>query len=167
MFFKIDDWLFEKVFQPFSDWFCDRSGRSPLWLAATSMYLFIAGTIGDQLLFTHSWINMVFSAFVCLFLGFVALSYDRKSVAPESPQGALNPHRADAFFVFLRLYLVITLPIDIASTFIEHSGEKMTHSHALDLFLSVTFLLFLYFEACETKPPAPPKKNERLSTQLA
>ncbi len=167
MFLQIDNWLFDKVFQPAADWFCDLTARNPFWLAATSMYLYIAGTITDQILFKHSWISMSFSAFLCVLLGFLAFSYDRKSIAPDKVSRTMNPNRVSVFLRILRVYSVISLPLKMADMFVEHPGQGTTHYDGLNLFMSVMFLLFLYFEACETKPPAPPKKKEVEGTRLA
>lgn len=161
MFVKLDDWMFNQVFQPFADWFCDRSGRNPFWLAATCMYLFIAGTIVGHVLFKSSLFAMIFNAFVCIYLLFRAFSYDRKSIAPNKTAGTLNPNRMDKFFRFLRLSSIAIFLKNVASMFIPHSGHAVTHSDSLKLFLIFIFLLILYFDACETKPPAPPKQAKR------
>ncbi len=165
MFLRIDDWLFSRVFQPFADWFCDHTGRNPFYLAATCMYLYIAGIVAGNVMFKHSWIMMILSASICIFMGYVAFSYDRDSIAPSKATGTLNRDRANGLLRFLRAYSFVTLPLDVVEIFVEHQGKVKTHSDELDFFLSVMFLLFLYFEACEQKPPAPPKK--KLQTKLA
>ena len=163
MFLKIDNWLFDKVFQPVADWFCDRSGRNPFWLAATCMYLYIAGTIIDQIMFKHSWFENTFTGFFCVFLGYTAFSYDRKSIAPRTKSGTMNPNRVSGLHFFLRVYCALTLPQEGVPIFIPHLGKSETYYDELTLFRSIMFLLFLYFEACEKKPPAPPKEQERFT----
>ena len=59
----------------------------------------------------------------------------------------------------MRIALVILLPVDVFDIIIAHPGQGVTHSDGLDFLRQVMLMSFLYFEACETKPPAPPKKK--------
>lgn len=165
MFRKIDDWLFDKVFQPFADWFCDLSGRNPFWLAATCMYIWITVVIYDNVTFQNSWISMAVDGFLVIVFGLTAISYDRNSAAPQAMNVSLNPYRTNNFFVFLRMFCVLNYPLMVLGIFMYQKGQGETHSPGLNLLRSTMFLLYLYFEACETKPPAPPK--EKMERKLA
>lgn len=167
MYLKIDNWLFDKVFQPFSDWFCDQTRRNPFWLAATSMYLFIAGTLTNDVLFTRAWSGKLLDAMLCVYFIFRAFSYDKKSRAPKKFSLTLNPLRSDKFHQIVRVFSAIILPFDGFKIFVNDPEKIAAHSHVLNFLLSVSFFLFLYFEACETKPPAPPKKKEELKLARA
>jgi hypothetical protein len=158
MFRAIDDWLFEKIFQPFADWFCDNTDRSPLWLAATCIYIWIAAIVYDNVEFPNSLLSMTLDAFLVIFFGYTALSYDRKSIAPDKTSLTLNPNRQNQLLRLIRVVCILLLPSDIWAIFTAHPGQGVTHSDAVNLLQSVTLMLFLYFEACETKPPAPPKR---------
>ena len=165
MFLKIDDWLFNKVFQPFADWFCDRTGRNPFWLSATCLYVWIACVLCDNVLYQKSWFSMTLDALLIVLFGYLAYINEKNSLAPTTTTGYLNPSRKSGLSFFARIIFIITYPFDIINLFITHPGQGQTHSDVIDFLTSSFFILHLYFEACESKPPAPPKKKE--STKLA
>ncbi len=166
MFLKIDDWSFDKIFQPFADWFCDRTGRSPHWLAATFAYLYIAGVILEQIYFpNNSWLSLAFDAVMAVVVIDIATNHDEEDKKKITTLTAtMNPVRRDIFWQFMRItgWLALLLNIsDIIRNDIETSYDMFRC-----LQISLLVCLF-YFEACEAKPPAPPKKKEVMSTKLA
>jgi hypothetical protein len=167
MFLKIDDWFFDKVFQPFADWFCDQTNRNPLYLASISGYLFVSGIVVEHTIFPHSVIYNIIAGLICTYIAIRSSFHNQRSHAPSKKSPFMNPYRVDKFFFFLRMFLIINLPFDIYSVIVHDVGNGKTHSDVLELFKSVTFISFLYFEACEAKPPAPPKKKESLYTRSA
>ena len=158
MFLKIDDWLFAKVFQPFSDWFMDHYGRGPFWLAATSAYLIVATAV---LLQIFSVVPFTINGLMFLIGIRHILVYDwsDKRHTYKRP-GTANP---DRYNLFDRLLRIAFFGMFIVANWLLVKSIVIDESIIIYLVLltqTLGCLCAIYFEACETKPPAPPKKKE-------
>ena len=162
MFLKIDDWLFDKVFQPFSDWFCDRTGRSSFWLAATGAYLLLAGTIVMFTIFDNSFSEKISLSLTCLVALYFAREFDKRDGVERNK--TMNPRRVFLPFLFYRLS-GIGVGLFLLYDLFRADGDMV--ERITRLCLHIIFLCSFYFSACETKPPAPPKKKEVRSGKFA
>ena len=136
MFLKIDNWLFDKVFQPFADWFTDHTGRNVHWIAATCAYLYGACIVVKQVYFrSDSWFGITLDVILLLLMLTAAQRHDRQSTTHTSLH--MNPYRTDSFFQFMR---VLGIPIFFLnlSDFLRNNTESSE-----DLFRSFSSLLFL------------------------
>ena len=162
MFLKIDNWFFDKIFQPISDWFMDTYGRGPHWIAATFAYLYAASILMKQFYFSnHSWFGMFMDALLFLFVLGIAMRNDKMDKNHAS-SSAMNWRRVDFLFQFLRIIGWPIMALNISDIF---RNNIETSEDIFRSFQSLVFLCLLYFESCETRPPKPKqKKQERLVT---
>ncbi len=159
MFLKIDNWLFAILFQPISDWSIDTYKRGPFWIAAVLGYLlsasFIAAYFTEAVSFGST--NLVMSALIL----FVAWDNDKKDKEKTKSTPTLNEARVNLPHLTIRIILLI----------LSLNMLVITAVYGLNAFLGLVsvqtaiYTSMVYFEACETKPPAPPKKKEE--TKLA
>ncbi len=161
MFLKIDNWLFDKVFQRFADWFTNQTGRGPFWLSATCIHLYISLVITRIVILRPVGIQFVSALFeiaVCIYLFMMSRKIDKRDKISKSP--TLNIRRYGPEFRRVRLLaivIVLFLFVPISTTSVEWMW--LVYVGQMSAFIST-----LYFGSCNTKPPAPPKKNE---TKLA
>ena len=161
MFLKIDNIMFDKVFQPFADWFCDRTGQGPLWLAGTAAYMvMVTAALTQMFLFGSLILNVIM-----FLIGLInVLNNNWKHKHQKYYSGTLNPKRHDVVERFIRIsFLVLTI---YASLELTAFSVNITIGVVL-VIQGMSLLSIYYFEACETKPPAPPKKKEFKSGKLA
>ena len=157
MLIKIDNWLFDKIFQPISDWFVDRTGRGTLWLASTCAYLFVAGTIALTILFESTIFDKFLNALVCLSVLYVCRIYDRREQAWQKRNALTkNPLRALPLTFLVRM-VGILVTIFLFSDLFRANNDM--NERIFRLITQLAFLCSFYFAACETTPPAPPKKG--------
>lgn len=162
MFIKIDNWMFAKVFQPISDWLVTRNGKGPHSLAAICGYLYSSLLVVENIYFPHeSWLAIVFDVFVIMIVLDLAYKHEKaeKKISVGNSSTALNQARTNKLFQFFRItgWLICSLNV---FDFMKDSVDSQ--EDAIRLGLSLTFTVFIYFDACETKPPAPPERKEKL-----
>jgi hypothetical protein len=160
MFQKIDDWLFDKIFQPFADWFYDAYGKNTFWIAATLCYSYILTVacerlIAQEISFDYNVLDIV----LCIYIASKALKNDAKARRIRRTQR--NAARIiHSYFVLRQVIFLSIIPAGILLLFsVSIVGSVL-------IFLRVIiFCMIFYFEACDTKPPASPKKGPQ--TRLA
>lgn len=163
MFLRIDNWMFNKVFQPFVDWFDEKTGFGPLWLSGICGCLAAATVTVQQLFFpSNSWWWLIFVLILVISTvegSYINFTKDRNTRSTPT----LNGHRNNKVARFERLlfliiggFAIITIPL------VEITQEILVRSFSL-----WTFTGFFYFMACERKPPAPPKEVPSLKTAQA
>jgi len=163
MFIKIDDWLFDKIFQPISDWSTDRYVRGPHWIAAVLGYFLSASCIAAFFIIQGTARGLTY-VMLTVFFFFTAWDNDetdKELVRSQTP--TLNEGRVSRFALALRMAFLLLILNVIAAASIDVFGAFFI----VLLIQTVLYTCTLYFEACETKPPAPPKEKEETSTRLA
>ncbi len=160
-----DDWLLDRVFQPFSDWFQKLTGKSCFFLAYASVALnAIASSVndlfkGDEIAADRSWAHL--SAFSMLTAGlFLYLVYVTESKWHTSKGGGEclygNEARVGGLLFFLRQPVLLAWGTSFSFTFCM-GIIKFTIEGCSGVIAATTFVTTLYFASCT---PLPPQKSK-------
>ncbi|MES2314408.1 MAG: hypothetical protein V4524_00520 [Patescibacteria group bacterium] len=163
---KIDDVLFDYIFQPFAHWFQRMTGKDNFYLGL-HVILIAALSICCLGALTGS-TRSYFTSVVIGFLGVTATralkrQYERENNGKESL--ALNFMRSILVFKFIRLfYLIISLNmllLLLLLLFLD-APVKTIRSVPLTSMHVWSFTAYLYFIACTPLPPRKGKIGEML-----
>jgi hypothetical protein len=156
---KIDDFFFDKLFQPASDWFCDQTGRTPHWIAVIIAYICGALVMWQALVYPpDSWTSYIFDGIVIFSIGAIVIQNERAD--RRKGAGFMNPLRQAIPMRLLRVFGFVFMFFSMTHFF---SPEVVVGKEIILMLRIVCFTCVLYFGACETKPPAPPKKKTTIS----
>lgn len=164
MFLKIDNFLFDRVFQKFSLWFQSMFGQNCFWLAKIT-----AGLMWSSLIFCES-IGLIF-AVNAIVLGLTMLGaichlwfidkYDRNFCEIQTgDQYFLNICRIDRLMFVMRLNFLANLlwiTIILTAVFSFSKSDFFYFSFLLLTVIHIFAVCTFYFIACTPLPPAKGK----------
>lgn len=159
MFSKIDDWLFDRVFEKkIAHWFQRWTGKTNFFLAKVSISI---GCLVMSLPKGSLPLNLsVLVAFYCLvllilFLG-VIISFEKRYEEIEMKESAINISRLrDRPIRFISVVSAIALVV------------FSTEQQLLQLMFWIPFLSTTYFLACTPLPPGTSKCRQKWNSLLA
>jgi hypothetical protein len=150
MFLTIDNWLFDKIFQPFTDWFFERYKQGPMWLACTCGYLICLATL-MKILFLPRGLHTIIDVCFTIWTFFHFRKLEARNLAVKS--GTMNVRR-HGYEQRVSRMTIFYLTLFMAVFILQDTSLFFLFSQCF------AFGASLYFGACEEKPPAPPKKKE-------
>ncbi len=162
MFIKIDDWLFDKVFQPIADWFFDRYGKNTFWLAGTVCWFYVFITAVQQVVLPSVYFSdKLFDGFFAVWMAVWAYRNDQK--AKRNRRIHWNAARKNFYHLILRKVTFL----GTATCGLILIGVKDFWVIFILFGRAFAYMSIFYLEACNTKPPPPPKKSADLEPAYA
>ena len=105
MFTLIDNWLLDRVFQKFADWFRDTYGRTTFWIASLCGLSYLGFYLADKFREELTIAGYVWCALISAIWLLFAFIHDQKDKEAEyAPTRTANSWRAIGIIKFCRIF---------------------------------------------------------------
>ncbi len=163
MFTNIDNWLFDKIYQPITDWCIDTHHRGPHWLAAVTAYTYAILVIVEEI-FSPS------SSQIDLILGVISIGgaiwcgtqqNARDLANRELQHETMNPLRIEPIAHFFRAVALIMFVFCVGMLI----GNPNSGLSFFDPPRNFLLICLFYFMSCNSRPPKARRQvQEKLAT---
>jgi L-asparagine transporter-like permease len=163
MFSYNDNWLFDKIYQPITDWFIDTHHRGPHWLAAVTAYAYAALAIVEGIFSpSSSPINLTVKVLSVAAAIWCGMQQNARNLANQELQHeTMNPLRIEPIVRFLRAIALIMFVFCVSMLI----GNPDTSFSFFDPLRNFLLLCLFYFMSCNTRPPKARRQiQEKLAT---
>ena len=148
---KIDDFLFDHIFQKFADWFQIETGKSCFFLARILCWGLIVFETA-KLVFTYTSTRVVILPIeIFLLLSVITMYQKMEKISYRNPN-TMNPGRIDMTNFAVRLSFIIVFLYLLIEHLVWGSLDKSL------MLLFGCLIMYLYFISCTPKPPSLFKK---------
>ncbi|OGG50951.1 hypothetical protein A2763_02875 [Candidatus Kaiserbacteria bacterium RIFCSPHIGHO2_01_FULL_54_36] len=168
---KLDDWLIDNVFQPTSDWWRNRTGKSNFWVA--KMFAWLGLIIASWNVIANIRIDYVVAAYVvvsgiafCAFMFRLITIMDKDAEDIEQELEATrtaNPVRL--LLVDERTRSLWNALLWVCMTYVVHETRFYSPFFWSAVFWVLAYIPVLYFMSCTPKPRSPLKAGNELAAQ--